>query len=425
MRKILATTMAFAAFVLALCGGCGTPGGMTSDTASDTTNSTTSESESEDMAKKYPYYIEEEKAKYKFDFDEQITPYFLGNVIYNETVLLVDDGKTISGKLQYKPIKILSVRDYTWKNEFASDKYAVNGNVISITKDSGLPYLTADNVSGKQLPDGYRMVAGMNDFTNILTDCMQMGPVVYTESPLFYSNQIQVSYVYDVKDLVEEDFAAYATSGMPKLKAKLAAGEKIKIAVTGDSVAEGCSSSEYFKHEPFFPSWVNLLKPALESKYSSEITVVNKAVGGKTAGWGCENKQIKALAAETTDLLIVHFGINDLGANESADTYKYYMETIVMKMQSLSPDTEILIIDALSAAPNVYSYDKFDSYCAAMEELKTSFDDVYTLNMFPINKTMLKVKKYEDITANGINHVNDFSTRLYIMNIMSALVEYR
>ena len=124
-------------------------------------------------------------------------------------------------------------------------------------------------------------------------------------------------------------------------------------------------------------------------------------------------------------MLIVHFGINDLGANESADTYKYYMETIVMKMQSLSPDTEILIIDALSAAPNVYSYDKFDSYCAAMEELKTSFDDVYTLNMFPKNKTMLKVKKYEDITANGINHVNDFSTRLYIMNIMSALVEYR
>lgn len=61
----------------------------------------------------------------------------------------------------------------------------MNGNVISITKDSGLPYLTADNVSGKQLPDGYRMVAGMNDFTNILTDCMQMGPVVYTESPLF------------------------------------------------------------------------------------------------------------------------------------------------------------------------------------------------------------------------------------------------
>ena len=61
------------------------------------------------------------------------------------------------------------------------------------------------------------------------------------------------------------------------------------------------------------------------------------------------------------------------------------METIVMKMQSLSPDTEILIIDALSAAPNVYSYDKFDSYYAAMEELKTSFDDVYTLNMFPIN----------------------------------------
>ncbi len=96
-----------------------------------------------------------------------------------------------------------------------------------------------------------------------------------------------------------------------------------------------------------------------------------------------------------------------------------------MKMQSMSPDTEILIIDALSAAPNVYSYDKFDEYRAAMEELKTSYDDVYTLDMFSMNKTMLKVKKYEDVTANGINHVNDFSTRLYIMNIMSALAEFR
>lgn len=420
MRKILVATIAFAMFTLALC-GCGTIGGKTSET----TNDTTIESGIEDMTKKYPYYTDIEKAGYKFDFNEQITPYFLGNVIYNETVLLVDDGKTISGKLQYKPLKILSVRDYTWKKEFSSDKYTVNGNVISITKDSGLPYLTADNVSGKQLPNGYRKVASMSDFTNILTDCMQMGPVVYTESPLFYGSQIQVSYVYDVKDLTEEDFATYETSGMPKLKAKLAAGEKVKIAVTGDSVAEGCSSSEYFKHEPFFPSWVNLLKPALESEYSSEITVVNKAVGGKTAGWGCENKQVKALAAENPDLLIVHFGINDLGANESAETYKYYMETIIMKMQSMSPDTEILIIDALSAAPNVYSYDKFDEYWAAMEELKTSYDNVYTLDMFSMNKTMLKVKKYEDITANGINHVNDFSTRLYIMNILSALAEYR
>lgn len=379
----------------------------------------------EDITVKYPYYVDVDKAAYKFDFAEQITPYFLGNVIYNETVLLVDDGTTISGKLQYKPLKILSVRDYTWKNEYSPDSYTVTGNVISTTKDGGLPYLTADNVSGKQLPEGYRMVASMSDFKDLLTDCMQMGPVVYTESPLFYGNQIQVSYVYDVKDIKESDFAAYETSGMPKLKAKLTAGENVKIAITGDSVAEGCSSSEYFKHEPFFPSWANLLKPALQSKYSSEVTVVNKAVGGKTAGWGCAGKQIKELVAENPDLLIVHFGINDLGAQESVDTYKYYMETIVMKIQQQSPDTEILIIDALSAAPNVYDYNKFDKYCAAMEELKASYDGVYTLNMFSINKTMLQVKKYEDVTANGINHVNDFSTRLYIMNIMSALVDYR
>ena len=416
MKKLFGIITALTLCVCAFA-GCGLTGG---DKPSD--------DDGKDDGKidksKFPYYTEVDEATYKFDLAEQVTPYYKGNVIYNETVLLEDDGTTISGKLQYKPVKVLSVRDYTWKKEYSADKYTVNGNVISTTKDSGLPYLTSENISGAQLPEGYRMVASMSDFTNLLTDCMQMGPVVYTESPLYYGNQIQVSYVYDVKDLKTSDFADYNTSGMPKLKAKLTAGEPVKIAITGDSVAEGCSSSEYFNHEPYFPSWANLIKPALESKYESEITVVNKAVGGKTAGWGCENKQMKALASEKPDLLIVHFGINDLGANESADTYKYYMETIVMKMQQLSPDTEILLIDALGGAPNVYSNAKFDEYFSAMEELKSSYDGVYTMNLFNVGKTLLEQKKYSDVTGNGINHVNDFATRLYIMNIMSALVNY-
>ena len=416
MKKLFGIIIALTLCVCAFA-GCGLTGG--GDKPSD---------DGKDDGKidksKFPYYTEVDEATYKFDLAEQVTPYYKGNVIYNETVLLEDDGTTISGKLQYKPVKVLSVRDYTWKKEYSADKYTVKGNVISTTKDSGLPYLTSENISGAQLPEGYRMVASMSDFTNLLTDCMQMGPVVYTESPLYYGNQIQVSYVYDVKDLKTGDFADYNTSGMPKLKAKLTAGEPVKIAITGDSVAAGCSSSEYFNHEPNFPSWANLIKPALESKYESEITVVNKAVGGKTAGWGCENKQMKALASEKPDLLIVHFGINDLGANESADTYKYYMETIVMKMQQLSPDTEILLIDALGGAPNVYSNAKFDEYFSAMEELKSAYDGVYTMNLFNVGKTLLEQKKYSDVTGNGINHVNDFATRLYIMNIMSALVNY-
>ena len=44
-------------------------------------------------------YIDPEQAKYEFGFKEMVTPYYLGNVIYNETVLLEDDGTNISGKL--------------------------------------------------------------------------------------------------------------------------------------------------------------------------------------------------------------------------------------------------------------------------------------------------------------------------------------
>ena len=42
----------------------------------------------EDMKKNYPFYVDADKAEYKFDFDETVTPFYLGNVIYNESVLM-------------------------------------------------------------------------------------------------------------------------------------------------------------------------------------------------------------------------------------------------------------------------------------------------------------------------------------------------
>ena len=166
--------------------------------------------------------------------------------------MLVDDGQTISGKLQYKPLKILTVRDYTWKKEFAPTEYTVKDNTISLVEGGTLPYLTTNNLKGQDIPAPYREVTGIS---NVLTDWMRMGSTIYTESPLLYGNQVHVSYVYDVKDLIATDFADYATSGMPNLKAKLAAGEDVNIVVTGDSVAEGCSSSKKFNREPFMDNW--------------------------------------------------------------------------------------------------------------------------------------------------------------------------
>ena len=381
--------------------------------------------------KKYPYYVNPDEAAYKFDTEQQITPYFKGNVIYNETILLEDDGESISGKLQYNPVKILSVRDYTWKTEYSADTYKVDGNTISIDKANGytsltpesgkIPYLTSKNLAGLEVPDGYKLSSGI---ANVNTDCVQMGSVVYSESSFYYGHQIQISYVYDVKDLKTTDFADYSTSGLEKTKAKLIAGEDLKVVVTGDSVAQGCSSSGFFKHEPNFPTWAELIKTGLESKYDSTVTVDNQSLGGMTSDWGSADAQTAKMKKANPDLLIIHFGINDCGSNNSANAFKDNIEKIIMDVQGANPNCEVIIIKAFTPAPSAYDLKTFEKYWAKADALAESCDNVYTLDMYTLSKTLLETKKYTDVTGNGINHLNDFSVRLYAMNILSALIKY-
>ena len=37
---------------------------------------------------------------------------------------------------------------------------------------------------------------------------------------------------------------------------------------------------------------------------------------------------------------------------------------------------------------------------------------------------MLETKKYMDVTGNGINHLNDYSARLYTMNLLASLIDF-
>jgi hypothetical protein len=231
-------TLATTFLCAAACGG----NGGNSQTGSQTS------SEEGFKPQDLPFYVDPETAKYGEYTQEKLwTPYWQGNVIYNETVMLTDDGNLITGKLQYKPVKILSVRDYTWEKEYPATEYSVEGNVISIDALSTLPRLKEENFRGENLPDGYKIV---NSIATVETDVVKMGTTIYTEGSLIYGHQISVSYVYDPADIT----VAPSVFDAPKTKAKLAAGEDITIVTTGDSVMAGCSTSGYFGHTPFMPT---------------------------------------------------------------------------------------------------------------------------------------------------------------------------
>lgn len=406
MKKILSCL--FAIVMTACCFACD--------------NSSQNGGKTEPDLSQFPLYVEPEQAEYKFDFDEMTAPYFKGNVIYNETVLLVEDKGAISGKLQYAPVKILSVRDYTWEKEYSASDFTVTGNVITAKKGSELPFLTAENLKGNDIPEPFREVSKVE---NVLTDYVRMGSAIYTESPLFYGHQISVSYVYDVSDLKTEEFASYAKSGFPKLKAKLKAGDDVKLAAIGDSVAEGCSSSGHFNHAPFMDNWVTQVADGLERKYDGNVTAENLAVGGMKSDWGAAAAQVNKIIAAEPDMVMIHFGINDNGASVTAGSYYDNMEAIVAGVLAELPDCEFMLIKAFPANPVSYDSKLFSQYWKKLDDLAAQKDcRSYTLDMYNPGLTLLNAKKYADVTGNGINHVNDYSSRLYTMNILSALIEY-
>ena len=383
----------------------------------DSQSSSQSDS-STNVTQSLPFYVDPAQAEYgEYTKDKMRTPYWLGNVIYNETVMLTDDGETISGKLQYKPVKILSVRDYTWTTEYSASDYSVHENVITIDESSSLPYLKAENFHGENLPAGFKITTSIAD---VMTDVVKMGSTIYHEGPLIYGHQISVSYVYDPADITVQPTAFEA----PKTVAKLKAGEDVTIVTTGDSVMAGCSTSGYFNHAPYMPTFMEMVQEGLQDTYEGNITLVNKAVGGKTSTWGASDPHIAELIAQNPDILLIHFGINDCGSGASKNMYEDNLEYIIMKVHAALPNCEIVLIKAFTPHPVVYDTEKLSDYWKKIDGLCKTYDNVSSLDLYTQSTEMLKIKKYMDVTGNGINHLNDFSARLYVMHILNSLVDF-
>ena len=93
-------------------------------------------------------------------------------------------------------------------------------------------------------------------------------------------------------------------------------------------------------------------------------------------------------------------------------------------MQGANPECEFVLIKAFMANPELYLDTGFEEYWKALDEIAAELDNVYVLDLYSQSKKLLEGKKYYDVTGNGINHVNDFSSRLYAMNMIAQLVKY-
>ena len=422
--------MAASLLALAGCGGGQNSSvettGSSSETAESSINTTSSSSEETIDMSKFPNYVEDlDTIEYNYDDKAMTDPYWWGNVIYNETVLLRTqaDGTGL-GHLRYKAMKVVSVRDYTLKTEYVEGvDYVIDGTEIKTLPGSKIKSLSDGQLRGSEaLPEGFNLVGSIS---NTLTDCVNMGGSIYTESPFYYGTQVYVTYAYDVHDLAMDSLPSYQLDALPGLKAKLESGSgTLSIVGLGDSVLEGCSSSKNFDHEPYQPPYYDLFAEQIESRYGLDVTGYNCAVGGTTSGNGAEDTKINQALRYEPDLVLVHFGINDLGGQTSSSVYSDNIMNIILKIRASRPDCEFLLISPIGPNPWNYDYTKMERYVRELRNIAESEEGIALLDMFAFSQYyMSEGVDYYNITGNGINHPNDYGHRLYTGALLSTITK--
>ncbi len=415
-------------FVLGVA-ACGQGQAQSSVTANPS-SLVTSSAEDLDM-NQFPNFMKDVASiPYEFEEKQMRDPFFWGNVIYNESAMMVqDESGAISCRLRFKPERVISIHDYTWTKEYVEGKdYEISGNKILWKEGSEIPYWTEAQLKGEGIPEPYRKV---DQITNQATDyTVWSGVTIYTESPFFYANQIHVTYAYDIHDLNRDAYPQYCLDSLPKLKAKLEGKQDVHIVTIGDSISEGCSSSGLFKHAPFMDPWVPQAADALGKEYGCNVTMTNQSVGGTTAGYvSSDPSKLQAIKDQNPDVVFIHYGVNDLGNSETPNSYGDLMLDIILYIHDELPNTEIVLFSPLMPNPYIYDEEKMTMYEEKLHQLAKDYgQDGQGIAVIDVNKASLdyfntQYKRYEDYTANGINHPNDFGHRFYVQCVLGAFVD--
>ena len=144
------------------------------------------------------------------------------------------------------------------------------------------------------------------------------------------------------------------------------------------------------------------------------------AKGGEATSWAVNNFDERVLS-EKADLLILGFGMNDL--NTPLETYRARTEEMVQKFRAFNPEGEVVLLAPM--LPNVESTWLLNQPLFAEELYKIEGQYPYTAvaDMTAIHWDLLATgKRYRDMSANNINHPNDFVARIYGQVILHTIL---
>ena len=340
-----------------------------------------------------------------FKTAELLAPFWnKAGVMVNETLSPTSyDGELAKANLRFKPTDIISVTDYGLGTTYVEgEDFTILNGTFTLTENSSIPFFRYDDLyhnDPDRKPRTFKTLEG--------------GYLAFGGPPFFTDNQVCVSYRHQQRWQGPE--YKPAKNELPRTFSKLKAGKPLRIVLFGDSISTGANSSGNNMYPPFMPSFYNLTIAELERVYGSDIDALNSSLGGKNCTWGRDNADA-LVADKNPDLVILGFGMNDsIPAEQFMEATEKTMEIIRAK----NPKVEFLMLMSFQPNSKWKDLSTMASYLEALKKIEGR--GVAVADVWSLHEYLLKNKTYWDMTANHVNHPNDYTVRMYAQVILARL----
>ena len=340
-----------------------------------------------------------------YDHRQYLLPFWKSDTIIDELVLLDNIGAEAT--LMYVPKSILSVKNYDGTISF------------EINKDFTIQNRTIKQVSA-EISKSVSIVPGKTGNGN-------SNGLINTR----HTSWTRVSYIADrTKDHIDIDIENKKAL-LPKTFSKIVGVQSLTVQAVGMSITAGLNVSGFIGDDKNFPptkpymrGYVELFAEQLREQYGSNVTSINSACGGKTAGWLATYAQA-LVNRNTPDLVIIDMGMNDIWGVTSQAQFKASIESTINTIRKDVPNAEFILIGNM--VPDVKGVGAPANGATLMfgflEMLKSlEGPGIAVLDMTTLSETIFQRKGAKHCIANSL-HPNDYLARWYAQGLTALFGE--
>ena len=342
-----------------------------------------------------------------YKLNELLLPVWDTDIIYAES-LTFTDGESL---LMYEPDEIISLYDSHFQTEMRRGiDYTVEGRKIKTAPGSRINSFTHEQLyPSTPIPEHSFACEG--------------GNLLFYEGSYFHDRQYAITYTTS-KNTWSGHSPVSARSLLPRTFSKLEQALPLTVTLFGDSISVGANSSKFTKTPPYQMPFGEMLIAGLKEKYKSEIDFHNPSVGGKSSEWGVQTVR-ENVCCRKNDLVIIAFGAND--GNRTKEEFTDNISKIICCVRDDCPETEFIIVatslpNPLLTDDKAKFYDNQEYFSCAMDALVDT--GVAKADITKMQAELLRHKRFIDITANNVNHPNDFFHRLHAQYLLSMFEYY-